>query len=114
MVGRALSIGLIDLPFSHRTHVTFKHGHTHPGCFMCDGLSALPPPLSPSFSPRPRKLDTPNAAIPVRVEREQRDLGVQDLSRVRAELFLSESSHPRAPLAASLLAYGRLTWLFGA
>jgi hypothetical protein len=25
MVGWALSIGLIDFPFSHLTHVTFKH-----------------------------------------------------------------------------------------
>jgi hypothetical protein len=29
MVDWALSIGLIDLPFSHWTHVTFKH-HWHP------------------------------------------------------------------------------------
>jgi hypothetical protein len=29
MVGWTLSIGLIDLPFSHWTHVTFKH--TLPG-----------------------------------------------------------------------------------
>jgi hypothetical protein len=28
MVGWALSIGLIDLPFSHWTHVTFKHRAT--------------------------------------------------------------------------------------
>ncbi len=31
MVGWALSIGLIDLPFSHWTHVTFKHYRLHSG-----------------------------------------------------------------------------------
>jgi hypothetical protein len=48
MVGWALSIGLIDLPFSHWTHFTFKHRRVaRPGsvdsALRVRALSALPP-----------------------------------------------------------------------